>query len=167
MARMKRIVRKGPSGSSNREVMIVKEEDEVLQKPLEAEAVCNAVPTKSRRKKAIPPPPPKRGRYRPRPGALREVKKYQSDTRLLIGKTPFKALCEQIVSEIGRNHVRFDESATDALQEACETFLVQYFTGLNLCALHAKRVTIMLKDSAFLKSLMKVMTPSHALAKAK
>ncbi len=33
-----------------------------------------------------------------------------------------------------------------ALQEAVEYFMVDVFTNTNLCALHGKRVTIIVKD---------------------
>ena len=33
-----------------------------------------------------------------------------------------------------------------AIQEAAEAFLVRLFEDTNLCAIHAKHVTIMLKD---------------------
>ncbi|XP_025721020.1 histone H3-like [Callorhinus ursinus] len=40
----------------------------------------------------------------------------------------------------------FQSSAVMALQEACEAYLVGLFEDTNLCAIHAKRVTIMPKD---------------------
>ena len=42
--------------------------------------------------------------------------------------------------------VRFHPSAIEALQEASEAYLVGLFEDTNLCAIHAKRVTIMSKD---------------------
>uniref|UniRef100_M3YBE3 Core Histone H2A/H2B/H3 domain-containing protein n=1 Tax=Mustela putorius furo TaxID=9669 RepID=M3YBE3_MUSPF len=42
--------------------------------------------------------------------------------------------------------LRFQSSAVMALQEACEAYLVGLFEDTNLCAIHAKRVTIMPKD---------------------
>jgi histone H3-like centromeric protein A len=41
---------------------------------------------------------------------------------------------------------RFQSQALQALQEASEAFLVHLFEDTNLCAIHAKRVTIMQKD---------------------
>lgn len=41
---------------------------------------------------------------------------------------------------------RWQSQAIQALQEAAEAFLVHLFEDTNLCALHAKRVTIMQKD---------------------
>ncbi len=37
-------------------------------------------------------------------------------------------------------------TAVLALQEAVEYFMVDVFSNTNLCALHGKRVTIMVKD---------------------
>jgi len=45
-----------------------------------------------------------------------------------------------------QNDLRFQSSAILALQEATETYLVGLFEDTNLCAIHAKRVTIMPKD---------------------
>ena len=42
--------------------------------------------------------------------------------------------------------VRFQASAIMALQEACEAFVVMCLEDANLCAIHAKRVTLMPKD---------------------
>ncbi|KAL0561895.1 hypothetical protein IC582_002340 [Cucumis melo] len=60
-------------------------------------------------------------RFRPGTVALREIRKYQKSTELLI-------------------------RAVAALQEAAEAYLVGLFEDTNLCAIHAKRVTIMPKD---------------------
>ena len=45
-----------------------------------------------------------------------------------------------------RTDLRFQGSAVLALQEAAEAYLVGLFEDTNLCAIHAKRVTIMPKD---------------------
>lgn len=42
--------------------------------------------------------------------------------------------------------LRWQSQAIQALQEATEAFLVHLFEDTNLCAIHAKRVTIMQKD---------------------
>jgi len=42
--------------------------------------------------------------------------------------------------------LRFQSHAVLALQEAAEAYLVGLFEDTNLCAIHAKRVTIMPKD---------------------
>jgi len=84
------------------------------------------------------------GRYRPGTVALREIRKYQS-TELLIRKLPFQRLVREIAQDF-KTDLRFQSSAVMALQEAAEAYLVGLFEDTNLCAIHAKRVTIMPKD---------------------
>ena len=45
-----------------------------------------------------------------------------------------------------KSDLRFQSQAILALQEATESYLVGLFEDTNLCAIHAKRVTIMPKD---------------------
>ncbi|KAJ3111160.1 centromeric DNA-binding histone H3-like protein cse4 [Physocladia obscura] len=94
-------------------------------------------------------------RYRPGTVALREIRKYQKSTDLLLRKLPFSRLVREIVNQFtqdrfldadGSNNLRLQSSAIGALQEAAEAFLVHLFEDANLCAIHAKRVTIMQKD---------------------
>ena len=66
-------------------------------------------------------------------------------TELLIRKLPFQRLVREIAQEY-KNELRFQSSAILALQEATEAYLVSLFEDTNLCAIHAKRVTIMPKD---------------------
>nr|XP_012603288.1 histone H3.3 type 2-like [Microcebus murinus] len=84
-------------------------------------------------------------RYRPGIVALREIRKFQKSTDLLIRKLPFQRLVREIAQAIHPD-LRFQSAAVGALQEACEAYLVGLFEDTNLCALHAKRVTIMPKD---------------------
>jgi len=84
-------------------------------------------------------------RYRPGTLALREIRKYQKSTELLIRKLPFQRLVREITQEI-KPDLRFQSTALLALQEASEAYMVGLFEDTNLCAIHAKRVTIMPKD---------------------
>uniref|UniRef100_A0A7N9D7H9 Core Histone H2A/H2B/H3 domain-containing protein n=1 Tax=Macaca fascicularis TaxID=9541 RepID=A0A7N9D7H9_MACFA len=84
-------------------------------------------------------------RYRPGTVALREIRRYQKSTELLIRKLPFQRLVREIAQDF-KTDLRFQSSAVMALQEACESYLVGLFEDTNLCAIHAKRVTIMPKD---------------------
>ena len=84
-------------------------------------------------------------RYRPGTVALREIRRYQKSTELLIRKLPFQRLVREIAQEF-KTDLRFQGSAVLALQEAAESYLVGLFEDTNLCAIHAKRVTIMPKD---------------------
>ena len=91
-------------------------------------------------------------RFRPGTVALKEIRRYQKSTELLIRKLPF----QRLVREIAGDHkvitsplcgkVRFQSLAIKALQEASEAYIVGLFEDTNLCAIHAKRVTIMPKD---------------------
>ncbi|KAH7415543.1 hypothetical protein KP509_14G050700 [Ceratopteris richardii] len=69
--------------------------------------------------------------YRPGTVALREIRKYQKSTELLIRRLPFQRLVREIAQD---------------LKEAAQVYLVGLFQDTNLCAIHAKRVTIMPQD---------------------
>ena len=125
-------------------------------------------------------------RYRPGTVALREIRRYQKSTELLIRKLPFQRLVREIAQDF-KTDLRFQSAAIGALQvndtnptqidlywflnfmmrqifrgfshptkfnalihsifqEASEAYLVGLFEDTNLCAIHAKRVTIMPKD---------------------
>ena len=84
-------------------------------------------------------------RFKPGTVALREIRKFQKSTELLIRKLPFQRVVRDIASEY-KSDLRFQATAVLALQEAAESYLVGLFEDTNLCAIHAKRVTIMPKD---------------------
>ena len=77
--------------------------------------------------------------------ALREIRKYQKSTELLIRKLPFQRLVREIAQDF-KADLRFQSKAIIALQEAAESYLIGLLEDTNLCAIHAKRVTIMPKD---------------------
>ena len=87
----------------------------------------------------------KHRRFRPGTVALREIRKYQKSTDLLIRKLPFQRLVREIAQGT-KPDVRFQSSCILALQEASEAYLVGMFEDTNLLAIHAKRVTIMPRD---------------------
>lgn len=104
-------------------------------------------------------------RYRPGTVALREIRRYQKSTELLIRKLPFQRLVREIAQDF-KTDLRFQSSAIGALQEAVEAYLVSLFEGIflwevlfanstdtNLCAIHGKRVTIMPKDMQLARRL--------------
>ncbi|XP_063632437.1 uncharacterized protein LOC134803571 [Cydia splendana] len=76
-------------------------------------------------------------RYRPGTVALREIRRYQKSTELLIRKLPFQRLVREIAQDF-KTDLRFQSSAVMALQEASEAYLVGLFEDTNLCAIHAK-----------------------------
>src|ERR1700744_2540690 len=80
-------------------------------------------------------------RFRPGTVALREIRRYQKSTELLIRKLPFQRLVREIAQDF-KSDLRFQSSAIGALQESVESYLVSLFEDTNLCAIHAKRVTI-------------------------
>ncbi|PRQ34912.1 putative transcription factor Hap3/NF-YB family [Rosa chinensis] len=84
-------------------------------------------------------------RFRPGTCALREIRKYQKCTDLLIRKLPFQRLVREIAQNY-KSDLHFNSHAVLALQEASEAYLVHLFEDTNLCAIHARRVTIMPKD---------------------
>jgi histone H3 len=102
-------------------------------------------------------------RYRPGTKALREIRKYQKSTELLLCKyvmflfllcfvrdfplhrLPFQRLVREIAQDF-HSDLKFQSSAILALQEASEGYLTGLFEDTNLCAIHAKRVTIFPKD---------------------
>jgi len=97
--------------------------------------------------------PRKARRYRPGTVALREIRKYQKSTDLLLRKLPFSRVVREITMEMTTDtnfresaDLRWQSSALLALQEATEAYLVHLFEDANLCAIHAKRVTIMTRD---------------------
>ena len=124
MARTKQTARKSTGGK-------------VPRKQLATKAARKSSPTSASVKKPH--------RYRPGTVALREIRKYQKSTELLIRKLPFQRLVREVAQDF-KNDLRFQSSAVMALQEAAEAYLVSLFEDTNLCAIHAKRVTIMPRD---------------------
>ena len=109
------------------------------------------IPTKRIRAQPGDPIPHRRPhRYKPGTIALREIRRYQQSTDLLILKLPFARLVREVAQYVlpagVGGELRWQSQAIQALQEASEAFLVHLFEDTNLCAIHAKRVTIMQKD---------------------
>ncbi|SCV70528.1 BQ2448_1922 [Microbotryum intermedium] len=85
-------------------------------------------------------------RFKPGTVALREIRRYQKGTNLLIRKLP-------LGYQSHGSPLRFQASALEALQEAAEQYLVDQFGDCNLCAFHAKRVTVQPKDMLLARHL--------------
>lgn len=102
-------------------------------------------------------------RYRPGTVALREIRRYQKNDKLLIRKLPFQRLVRELAVQFttlkDNQQFRWQGSAILALQEASESYLVSLFDDTNLCAIHAKRVTIEPKDMLLARRLRG--DPSH------
>ena len=84
-------------------------------------------------------------RYRPGTVSLREIRKYQKSTELLLRKAPFMRLVREL-AQTYKSDLRFTSQAIECLQTACEAFVIRRFENANKCAIHARRVTIMPKD---------------------
>lgn len=99
------------------------------------------------KKDAVPQLAIKKRHTKPGQAAIREIKKYQKSTELLLRRLPFQRLVREVLSSDERaSDFRFQSQALLALQEAAEAYLVGLFEDTNLAAIHAKRVTIMKKD---------------------
>ena len=77
--------------------------------------------------------------------ALCEIRQYQKSTELLCRKLPVVRLIREITHDF-KTDLQFQASAIAALHKAMEDYQVKLFEDTNLCAIHAKRVTIMSKD---------------------
>ena len=124
MARTKQTARKSTGGKAPRRVMASK-------------AARKAAPSVGGVKKPH--------RFRPGTVALREIRRYQKSTELLLRKLPFQRLVREIAEDY-HSELRFQSHAIQALQEASEAYLISLFEDTNLCAIHGKRVTIFPKD---------------------
>ena len=84
-------------------------------------------------------------RWHPGTVALREIRKLQKSTELLIQRAPFQRLVRELASA-QKEGLRFQSSAVQALQEATESYVISLLADTNLCAIHTRRVTIQPKD---------------------
>merc|ERR1712113_603545 len=129
-----------------RSVLIMARTKQTARKSTGGKAPRKQLATKAARKSAPSTGGVKKPhRYRPGTVALREIRRYQKSTELLIRKLPFQRLVREIAQDF-KTDLRFQSAAIGALQEASEAYLVGLFEDTNLCAIHAKRVTIMPKD---------------------
>ena len=102
-------------------------------------------------------------RYRPGSVSLREIRKYQKSTELLMRKLSFQRLVRGIAMEL-KPEMRFQASALLAIQEAAEAFVVKMFEWTNECALHGKRVTIQVRDMKLAATLASSPHERHQFA---
>ena len=85
-------------------------------------------------------------KYWPGTVALCEIWCFQKSKDLLIWKLPFSWLVYEIALEVRKYDLCFQGHTIICLQEAAEAYLVGLMEDTILCAIHAKRVTIMPKD---------------------
>ncbi|XP_017294256.2 histone H3-like, partial [Kryptolebias marmoratus] len=88
------------------------------RKQLAPKAACKSTPAPGRVKKPH--------RYRIGTVALREIRRYQKSTELLIQTLPFQHLVQEITQDF-KTDLSFQSSAVMALQEASEAHLVGLF----------------------------------------
>lgn len=103
----------------------------------------------------------KHRRYRPGTKALMEIRRLQRTTHLLIRNLPFQRVVREITQEFTQVPFRWTSEALLAMQEAAEDMLVHLFEDTNLCAIHAKRVTIMPKDMGLAR---RIRGPAYGIA---
>ena len=84
-------------------------------------------------------------KYKPGTVALRDIRRYQKGTEVLLRKLPFQRLVREI-AQGDKDGVRFAASAVMAMQEATEAHIINLFADTCLCAIHGKRVTIQPRD---------------------
>ena len=96
----------------------------------------------------------KQGRYRIGERALAEIRQYQGSTNYLIRRLPFQRVVREIALKVIPG-MRFQASALSALQSASEDYLISLFEDTQLCALHAKRITINARDMQLALRLQK------------
>jgi histone H3/H4 len=96
--------------------------------------------------------PAKNNKRKRSPGklSLQEIRHYQSNTGLLIGRAPMKRLVREVISDFHKDvSFRIQSGAADALHIAAEDILIDLLRGANDIAVHSNRVTILPKDIEF------------------
>ena len=131
MARTKQTARKSTGGKAPR-------------KQLASKVARKAAPSSGGMKKPH--------RFRAGTVALREIRRYQKSTNLLLRKLPFQRLVREVAADF-KSDLRFQSTAIAALQEATEAYVISLFEDTNICAVHAKRVTIMPRDLALARRI--------------
>ena len=134
MARTKQTTRKGTGSKAPR-------------KQLSGKAAFRAAPATGGVKKPH--------RYKPGTVALREIRKYQKSTELLIRKLPFQRLVREVAQDFNTN-MRFQQESILALQDASEAYIVSILSKSNMAAIHARRVTLMPKDVDHIKLVLEL-----------
>ena len=94
--------------------------------------------------------------HRSRPGtvALREIRKFQKSTTLLISKLAFQGLFCEIEQDL-KSDVRLQAGAIEALEHTAEDMVVELFEEAQRAAVHSKRVSIMRRDIALATRMLR------------
>ena len=145
MTRTRQLARKPTTAETSKEAIIIKRNASIEKKYSQKPVLSN------RKSTHISQRPHK---FRPGTVALREIRRFQKSTDLLIRKLPFQRLVREIAQQY-KTDLRFKPAALIALQEAAEAYLIGIFEDANLCAIHAKRITIMPKDIKLTRAIRK------------
>lgn len=101
-------------------------------------------------------------RYKPGTVALREIRRYQKTTDLLLRKLPFARLVREVLLDLWpSNNIRWQMTALLAIQEAAEAYLVALFEDTNIVAINSRRVTIMPRDIHVVRRIRGVADPGN------
>ena len=105
--------------------------------------------------------------------ALREIKRFQKTIELLIAKKSFVRLVREVMQNIKKN-VRIQTSTLEILQKSIETFVTEMFESksnalflritlltnfyevTNAKTIHAKRVTVQMKNIHLVRKILKM-----------
>jgi len=96
----------------------------------------------------------KKRRYRPGTVALREIRRYQRSTDLLIGKAPIERLIHDIDRDLHAVPHRFKRSAISAIHLSAEEYLQSLFKNTIKVALNSKSQTIRPQDMDIAKEMI-------------
>ncbi|OAX78151.1 hypothetical protein ACJ72_07543 [Emergomyces africanus] len=94
--------------------------------------------------------------YKPGTVALHEIHCYQKSTELLILKLLFQCVVREIAHDFKKD-ICFEKSTLLVLQKAVESYMINNFEMINLCAIHAQRVTIQKKNMRLVRRLHEMM----------
>ena len=144
MARTKQTARKSTGGKAPRKQLATK----AARQSTGGKVPRKQLVEKAARKQDVK----KQHRFRAGTVALREIRRYQKSTELLMRKLPFQRLVRELAVDF-KSDLRFQASAVAALQSLTEEHIITLFEDTNLCAIHAKRVTIMPKDMQLARRL--------------
>ncbi|XP_031844492.1 histone H3.X-like [Nomia melanderi] len=94
-------------------------------------------------------------RRRNKSHVFREIRHLRKSIKLLIPRSTFARLVKFIIFDLfptlGVNRIQL--SALEALQEATEAYMVQFFEDCILLAQHSKRITIKVQDMFLMRRL--------------
>jgi histone H3-like centromeric protein A len=132
---------------------ILKENELVESDNNDGGTSARTMPVKRKKKSSAKKRPavvPTERTRRARPGtvALREIRRYQNGTDLLLRRAPFQRVVREVTEGIApkTGEVRWRASALEALQHGTEAYLTDLLADANLAAIHSKRITIAPKD---------------------